>query len=229
MARQKNDPEIVNRKKDLAERIKQLRIRRFGERGGPELARRLGLPVRTWYNYENGVTIPAEILLDFLNETGYSFKDLTSGGYFVQFRRETEIHNIESGDFVPGDPDLPSINKPNDFTNQATRSRVVIQIDDKGMSPWLPPGTIVKLGEVIPSDLWKESVDQLVVLWNVQKPLIRRLVLESNRFVLKPDNRSFEEISIDNNSRSGLTLHRVAWFRLPEESWRAPGHRAAGD
>jgi hypothetical protein len=85
------------------------------------------------------------------------------------------------------------------------------------------------LGEVIPSDLWKESVDQLVVLWNVQKPLIRRLVLESNRFVLKPDNRSFEEISIDNNSRSGLTLHRVAWFRLPEESWRAPGHRAAGD
>jgi transcriptional regulator with XRE-family HTH domain len=229
MARQKNDPEIVNRKKDLAERIKQLRIRRFGERGGPELARRLGLPVRTWYNYENGVTIPAEILLDFLNETGYSFKDLTSGGYFVQFRRETEIHNIESGDFVSGDPDLPSINKPNDFTNQATRSRVVIQIDDKGMSPWLPPGTIVKLGEVIPSDLWKESVDQLVVLWNVQKPLIRRLVLESNRFVLKPDNRSFEEISIDNNSRSGLTLHRVAWFRLPEESWRAPGHRAAGD
>ena len=23
----------------------------------------LGIPVRTWYNYENGVTVPAEIIL----------------------------------------------------------------------------------------------------------------------------------------------------------------------
>ena len=229
MARQKNDPEIVNRKKDLAERIKQLRIRRFGERGGPELARRLGLPVRTWYNYENGVTIPAEILLDFLNETGYTFKDLTSGGYFVQFRREPDRPDLDSNNFMVEDPDFIAAARPIEQQTATTRSRVVIQIDDKGMSPWLPPGTIVKLGEVIPSEQWKDSIDQLVVLWNVQKPLIRRLVWESGRFILKPDNRSFEEITIDNHSRSGLTLHRVAWFRLPEESWRGPGQRAAVD
>ena len=33
------------------------------------MARRLGLPARTWYNYENGVTVPAEILLAFLELT----------------------------------------------------------------------------------------------------------------------------------------------------------------
>jgi len=225
MARQKNDPEIVNRKKDLAERIKQLRIRRFGERGGPELARRLGLPVRTWYNYENGVTIPAEILLDFLTETGYSFKDLTTSGLFMQFTREVSRPSYDPSD----DAEVATTFKTTDHHGNASRTRVVIQIDDKGMSPWLPPGTIVKLGEVIPNDQWKESVDQLVVLWNVQKPLIRRLALESSRFILKPDNRGFEEITIDNHARSGLTLHRVAWFRLPEESWRNNGQRAAGD
>ena len=39
----------------LAERLSTLRLELFGERGGPEMARRLGIPVRTWYNYEGGV------------------------------------------------------------------------------------------------------------------------------------------------------------------------------
>jgi hypothetical protein len=34
------------------------------------LARRLGLPARTWYNYETGVTVPAEVLLGFIEQTG---------------------------------------------------------------------------------------------------------------------------------------------------------------
>ncbi|MEO6809868.1 MAG: XRE family transcriptional regulator [Isosphaeraceae bacterium] len=33
------------------------------------MARRLGLPVRTWYNYEAGVTVPAEVLLRFVELT----------------------------------------------------------------------------------------------------------------------------------------------------------------
>ncbi len=36
----------------------------------PELARRLNLPARTWYNYETGVTVPAEVLLGFIDQTG---------------------------------------------------------------------------------------------------------------------------------------------------------------
>ena len=35
----------------------------FGEHGGPQLAHLLGIPARTWYNYEIGVTVPAEVIL----------------------------------------------------------------------------------------------------------------------------------------------------------------------
>ena len=63
MARRKTLPDSVKAKYELADRVRQLRADLFGERGGPELARRIGLPIRTWYNYESGVTIPAEVVL----------------------------------------------------------------------------------------------------------------------------------------------------------------------
>jgi hypothetical protein len=53
----------------LAERLSTLRLELFGERGGPEMARRLGIPVRTWYNYEGGVTVPAEVILKIIELT----------------------------------------------------------------------------------------------------------------------------------------------------------------
>ena len=53
----------------LAERLASLRSELFGERGGPEMARRLGIPVRTWYNYEAGVTVPAEVILKIIELT----------------------------------------------------------------------------------------------------------------------------------------------------------------
>jgi phage repressor protein C with HTH and peptisase S24 domain len=33
------------------------------------MARRLGIPVRTWYNYEGGVTVPAEVILKIIELT----------------------------------------------------------------------------------------------------------------------------------------------------------------
>src|SRR4051812_16881671 len=69
MARRKTLPDSVRAKYALAERLTALREELFGERGGPELARRLGLPVRTWYNYESGVTVPAEVILRIIELT----------------------------------------------------------------------------------------------------------------------------------------------------------------
>jgi transcriptional regulator with XRE-family HTH domain len=69
MARRKNRPESVDEKYRLSERLRQIRVELYGERGGSEMARRLGLPVRTWYNYESGVTVPAEVLLRFMELT----------------------------------------------------------------------------------------------------------------------------------------------------------------
>lgn len=63
MARRKNAPESVKIKHGLSERLREIRTELFGDRGGPDLARRLEIPVRTWYNYETGVTVPAEIIL----------------------------------------------------------------------------------------------------------------------------------------------------------------------
>jgi hypothetical protein len=70
MARRKAPPVHVPVDADLAERLREVRRRLLGEGGGPELARLLGLPARTWYNYETGVTIPAEVLLRFIEITG---------------------------------------------------------------------------------------------------------------------------------------------------------------
>lgn len=69
MARRKNAPDVVKIKCGVAERLRELRLELVGERGGPELARRLGLPVRTWYNYEAGVTVPAEVVLRLIELT----------------------------------------------------------------------------------------------------------------------------------------------------------------
>jgi hypothetical protein len=72
VARKKTPKVRVNVKASLSRRLREIRQELFGEHGGPELARRLGLPARTWYNYETGVTVPAEVLLAFIDQTGAS-------------------------------------------------------------------------------------------------------------------------------------------------------------
>ncbi|WZO98767.1 helix-turn-helix domain-containing protein [Isosphaeraceae bacterium EP7] len=63
----------------LTSRLKALRHELFGERGGPELARILGLPVRTMYNYESGVVIPGEVLVLLVERTDVSPTWLLTG------------------------------------------------------------------------------------------------------------------------------------------------------
>jgi hypothetical protein len=70
VARKKTPKVRVNVKASLSRRLREIRQEIFGEHGGPELARRLNLPARTWYNYETGVTVPAEVLLGFIDQTG---------------------------------------------------------------------------------------------------------------------------------------------------------------
>ena len=56
-------------KSGLAERVRAVRQDLFGVHGGPVLAAQLGLPFRTWYNYEMGCTIPAQVMLLFIEVT----------------------------------------------------------------------------------------------------------------------------------------------------------------
>lgn len=69
MARKKTPVVKTVVKGQISGRLRQVRLELFGEHGGPELARCLDLPARTWYNYETGVTVPAEVMLGFINQT----------------------------------------------------------------------------------------------------------------------------------------------------------------
>ena len=63
----------------LAGRIRLVSQELYGEYGGPALAEDLGLPYRTWLNYESGVTIPGLVILRFISVTGASPRWLLTG------------------------------------------------------------------------------------------------------------------------------------------------------
>lgn len=55
---------------ELARRVGEIRAESFGVDGVPVLAKVLGLPTRTWLNYESGIVIPATVILGFIAATG---------------------------------------------------------------------------------------------------------------------------------------------------------------
>ncbi len=66
-------------KLELADRVRLVRTQTVGENGGPLLAERLGILFRTWMNYENGCTIPADVILRFIEVTDASPHWLLTG------------------------------------------------------------------------------------------------------------------------------------------------------
>lgn len=69
MERQLPPPDWIAVKSALAERIREVRHDLYGAHGGPLLAEALRLPFRTWMNYEMGCTIPAQVILRFIEVT----------------------------------------------------------------------------------------------------------------------------------------------------------------
>jgi DNA-binding transcriptional regulator YiaG len=60
----------MNTNAQLARRLREIRQDLYGEIGIEVLARAANVPTATWHNYEQGVTMPANVLLDFLEVTG---------------------------------------------------------------------------------------------------------------------------------------------------------------
>jgi len=56
-------------KSALAARVRQVREELYGTHGGPLLAEALRIPFRAWHEYESGGTIPALIILRFIEVT----------------------------------------------------------------------------------------------------------------------------------------------------------------
>jgi hypothetical protein len=53
----------------IATRARRIRCEIFGEDGASLMAEAMGIPLRTWMNYEEGATIPAEVILRFIDVT----------------------------------------------------------------------------------------------------------------------------------------------------------------
>ena len=63
----------------IAERLREVRSEWDGEYGAQFFADALGIPLRTWMNYESGVTVPGEVILKLLVTTRISPHWLLSG------------------------------------------------------------------------------------------------------------------------------------------------------
>jgi hypothetical protein len=69
MEREPVQPNWQVLKEVLAQRVRQVREELFGQHGGPLLAEAMQIPFRVWSSYEIGTTIPAEVILKFIEVT----------------------------------------------------------------------------------------------------------------------------------------------------------------
>ena len=60
----------MNSNASLVRRLRELRDELYGEDGADSLADALDIPSQTWLNFEMGVTMPAHVMLKFLDITG---------------------------------------------------------------------------------------------------------------------------------------------------------------
>ena len=65
--------------REMARRVRQVRVERFGEEGVPIVADLLCVPARTWRSFEAGARIPAPAIRRFLELTGTSPRWLRTG------------------------------------------------------------------------------------------------------------------------------------------------------
>jgi hypothetical protein len=124
MARKKTEPDVERRKNVLARRLKEVRIERFGENGGAELARAVEVPARTWYNYERGVTVPAEVLLRFISVTGVEPQWLLEGR--GEKYRGPAAGSLRNG--PPGEAAPPPIDPARPFSRVLEGGRLVVHV-----------------------------------------------------------------------------------------------------
>ncbi len=69
----------ANERMPFASRVREIRVDQYGEEGVPLIATELNLPTRTWLNYEAGCTIPALVILHFIDLTSANPRWLLTG------------------------------------------------------------------------------------------------------------------------------------------------------
>lgn len=245
MARRKNRPETVREKCCLAERLRQIRVDLYGDRGGSEMARQLAVPIRTWYNYESGVTVPAEVLLRFLeltrveprwllNGAGPMFRvsppapGVDPGANSVVSLLRTVLSRLENREgplAVESTPPLPGRLGPegdgrDDLAAgawlQAEREGRCVRVEGDAMTPLLADGAQVAFSA---DDEPAEALDgALVVAWMTDEPVVRWFRRSGSFGLLRAENP--EHIPnlqlLDLAAADGARrVRRVEWISTP--------------
>lgn len=218
MARRKNRPETVRVKCHLSERLRDVRTELYGERGGSEMARQLNVPIRTWYNYESGVTVPAEVLLRFMELTSVEPLWLLHG-------RGPKFRSSPPPIEVPGDSHQ-TVRSLLRSALQHLESRKLDKISEAGGGPRLSAGAAripASISTPMPPSLrqgfedaqheWLDAEREgrcLVVDDDAMTPI----VADGARVAYSPNDESVEEL--DEQLVVAWTDGRpqVRWFRL---------------
>ncbi len=64
---------------DISARLREIRMDLYGDHGGQFMADAMGVPLRTWMNYESGVVAPAVLVLQLVVLAGVNPRWLLSG------------------------------------------------------------------------------------------------------------------------------------------------------
>jgi hypothetical protein len=72
----------------LMHRVREIRAEVYGDHGIETLAQEMKLPVPTWVHFEDGVTMPGEVILHFIELTGVEPHWLLTGEG-AKYRRRT--------------------------------------------------------------------------------------------------------------------------------------------
>ncbi len=244
MARRKNLPEMVRAKCHLSERLREVRTQLFGERGGSEMARRLGLPIRTWYNYEGGVTVPAEVLLRFVELTaveplwllhgkGSKFRtfhptnssdDPTATVESLlrtalqQLERTSQADGGDQGERIGSNGLGNSQNGPivSSEWSIAQAEQRLLRVEGDAMAPIIADGAQVAFVE---EEEELETLEgKLVVAWIGGQPIVRWFRISGQFGLLRAENSEFNPsiLLIDMKAPADeRKLRRVLWISTP--------------
>jgi transcriptional regulator with XRE-family HTH domain len=130
MGRKKTTPRTEHARIILARRLTEVRKDLFGDKGTAEIARAVEVPARTWYNYERGVTVPAEVLLRFMAVTGVEPQWLLDG--LGEKYREKSAGDV--GDGSPGEGRTSATDPAQLFSRMLEGGRLVLDLT------WKMPG-----------------------------------------------------------------------------------------
>lgn len=65
--------------REIGGRLRAVRLDRWGEDGAQFLADEVGVPLRTWLNFERGIGMPGVVMARFLASTGVDPRWLLTG------------------------------------------------------------------------------------------------------------------------------------------------------